>query len=241
MSLNLAFNKNFINSAMNKNMFYNRILVNTIKKNNLIKTVNKILSKRFSINLNKDYYKILEITPDASEKDIKNAYICLVKKYHPDVTGGKTTEHFKELSNSFLILSDKSTKNFYDANSEKVSRHYYSTTAFDGTKNSNTNNKSEYYDYNEPDDKSKTDFYNKYKNKEYYRYKNYYEDHNSNYYQDPKGNSSYSNKFNNIPFRDLLNDYFLVLPKIVMFILLYVIGHLITNSTKNEYHFFDNS
>lgn len=31
-----------------------------------------------------DFYKVLEITPDASEEDIKKAYRKLALKYHPD-------------------------------------------------------------------------------------------------------------------------------------------------------------
>ena len=33
----------------------------------------------------KNYYKILEVDKDASEKDLKLAYRKLAKKYHPDL------------------------------------------------------------------------------------------------------------------------------------------------------------
>ena len=35
-------------------------------------------------NKHKTYYKILEIKPSATSTEIKESYIKLVKKYHPD-------------------------------------------------------------------------------------------------------------------------------------------------------------
>lgn len=38
--------------------------------------------------LHKEYYEILELTPKASEADIKKAYRKLSQKYHPDRNAG---------------------------------------------------------------------------------------------------------------------------------------------------------
>ena len=35
----------------------------------------------------KDYYKILGVSPQADDREIKAAYRKLAKKYHPDVVG----------------------------------------------------------------------------------------------------------------------------------------------------------
>ena len=63
---------------------------------------------------NKDYYKILGVPPSANEKDVKAAFYKLAKEYHPDRTGGKTTEKFKEISNAYNVLGTKEKRQQYD-------------------------------------------------------------------------------------------------------------------------------
>jgi len=64
----------------------------------------------------KDYYKILGIKREASEKEIKQAYRKLARKYHPDVNpGDKTTEaKFKEINEANEVLSDPEKRKKYD-------------------------------------------------------------------------------------------------------------------------------
>lgn len=64
----------------------------------------------------KDYYKILGVDRNASEKDIKQAYRKLARKYHPDVNpGDKAAEDkFKEISEAYEVLSDKDKRAKYD-------------------------------------------------------------------------------------------------------------------------------
>ncbi len=63
----------------------------------------------------KDYYKILGIKRDASQKEIKNAYRHLAKKHHPDATGKKTDEQFKNIQEAYSTLSDPEKRSDYDA------------------------------------------------------------------------------------------------------------------------------
>jgi curved DNA-binding protein CbpA len=49
-----------------------------------------------------EYYDILGILPDASEKEIKKAYRRKAMKIHPD--RGGNTEDFKKLSEAYEVL-----------------------------------------------------------------------------------------------------------------------------------------
>jgi molecular chaperone DnaJ len=64
----------------------------------------------------RDYYDVLGVNKNASPEDIKSAYRKLAVKYHPDKNpGDKAAEDkFKEASEAYSILSDKSKKENYD-------------------------------------------------------------------------------------------------------------------------------
>ena len=63
-----------------------------------------------------DYYKILGVSKETSDSDIKKAYRKLAMKYHPDHTKGdkKAEEKFKEISEAYAVLSDKEKRKQYD-------------------------------------------------------------------------------------------------------------------------------
>jgi DnaJ-class molecular chaperone len=64
----------------------------------------------------KDYYKILGVAKNASEKEIKAAYRRLARKYHPDMNpGDKQAEaRFKEINEANEVLSDAAKRKRYD-------------------------------------------------------------------------------------------------------------------------------
>lgn len=64
----------------------------------------------------KDYYKILGVSKNAGEKEIKAAYRKLARKYHPDVNKGNKAaeEKFKEINEAHEVLSDPQKRSKYD-------------------------------------------------------------------------------------------------------------------------------
>jgi curved DNA-binding protein len=62
-----------------------------------------------------DYYKILGLSKDASQKEIHRAYRKLARKYHPDVNKGKTAEEkFKKINEANEVLKDPEKRKLYD-------------------------------------------------------------------------------------------------------------------------------
>ncbi|MFC1916650.1 DnaJ C-terminal domain-containing protein [Chloroflexota bacterium] len=64
----------------------------------------------------KDYYNILGVNRNASERDIKQAYRKLARKYHPDVNpNDKSAEaRFKEINEAYEVVSNKDKRQKYD-------------------------------------------------------------------------------------------------------------------------------
>ncbi|HSU71029.1 MAG TPA: DnaJ C-terminal domain-containing protein [Micrococcaceae bacterium] len=67
--------------------------------------------------VDKDFYKILGVSKDASDADIKKAYRKLARKYHPDTNPGDTVAEktFKDVSEAYSVLSSAEDREQYDA------------------------------------------------------------------------------------------------------------------------------
>jgi len=64
----------------------------------------------------KDYYRTLGVSKDASQEGIRKAFRRLAKKYHPDRNKGSEAaeQRFKEISEAHSVLADKDKRQQYD-------------------------------------------------------------------------------------------------------------------------------
>ena len=63
----------------------------------------------------KDYYKILKVSQDATDSEIKKSYRKLALEFHPDKNPNKEAEEsFKEISEAYTVLSNPTKRKEYD-------------------------------------------------------------------------------------------------------------------------------
>ena len=57
-----------------------------------------------------DYYEVLGVDKNATDQEIKMAYLKLAKKYHPDVNKEPGAEEkFKQITEAYEVLKDPQT------------------------------------------------------------------------------------------------------------------------------------
>jgi curved DNA-binding protein len=64
----------------------------------------------------KDYYNILGVNPNASDAEIRRTFRRLALKYHPDRCSGdlESEERFKEINEAYAVLGDRDKRREYD-------------------------------------------------------------------------------------------------------------------------------
>ncbi|KAL7077868.1 hypothetical protein ACQ4LE_002971 [Meloidogyne hapla] len=97
--------------------FYSTSKLNLFIRKLINKRIGKIVFKRFfATSGQRNLYEILEVSQNASQAELKNAFYKLSKKYHPDVVGSSeaATKKFVEISNAYETLKDEQKRREYD-------------------------------------------------------------------------------------------------------------------------------
>ena len=63
-----------------------------------------------------DFYDVLGVSSDATQKEIKSAYRKLARTAHPDANPGdlEAEERFSDIAKAYEVLSDEDSRNEYD-------------------------------------------------------------------------------------------------------------------------------
>ena len=100
--------------------------------------------------MTEDYYRILEVHPEAGIEVIETAYRTLAVRYHPDkhLSSRKhwAEEKFKQLSEAYSILKDPFLRREYDRSWREAQRAATRSTAYSGTARSG-NEEEAYFHY----------------------------------------------------------------------------------------------
>ena len=70
-----------------------------------------------------NHYELLQIAPDASQQELRQAFRRLSKRYHPDTTdlpAEQAEEVFRHLQQAYLTLSDPERRRLYDVSLRPV-------------------------------------------------------------------------------------------------------------------------
>ncbi len=74
-----------------------------------------------TVAMAREFYDVLGVPRSASDKEVRQAFRRLARKYHPDVNPGdaKAEERFKEINRAYEVLSDADKRKKYDRYGER--------------------------------------------------------------------------------------------------------------------------
>jgi hypothetical protein len=65
--------------------------------------------------MDRDFYSVLNIPRDASKEEIRKAYLCLARQYHPDLNQEPNArKQFEEINQAYAILFDDESRALYN-------------------------------------------------------------------------------------------------------------------------------
>ena len=91
----------------------------------------------------KDYYKILNVSINANNDEIKKAFRALAKKYHPDRNPDDkdALTKFQEVNEAYEVLSNEESRKKYDQNLSGFKSRNNGREANNKNNNSSSDNK----------------------------------------------------------------------------------------------------
>src|SRR3989304_3415678 len=74
-----------------------------------------------TVAMARNFYDVLGVSRSASDKEVRQAFRRLARKYHPDVNPGdaQAEERFKEINRAYEVLSDADKRKKYDRYGER--------------------------------------------------------------------------------------------------------------------------
>ncbi|XP_018365851.1 PREDICTED: dnaJ homolog subfamily C member 4-like [Trachymyrmex cornetzi] len=88
-----------------------------------------------------NHYEILNVSPYASQKEIRQAFIKLSKQLHPDTSGKQGYTDFVRLNEAYVILSKENTRRQYDFD---LKYNKYNPSYVNNSQNTQYSNRWEY-------------------------------------------------------------------------------------------------
>lgn len=89
-----------------------------------------------------DYYKILNVSSNVNDNELKKQYKLLALKWHPDRNENNkedAEEKFKKISEAYSVLSDKNKRREYDMEGTKININQNPFDIFKHTFNNDIN------------------------------------------------------------------------------------------------------
>lgn len=72
----------------------------------------------FNVTNEKDYYKLLNINPNATQQEIREAYKRRAREFHPDKNTADTTRIFQAMKLAYETLYDEKRRMEYDVDTD---------------------------------------------------------------------------------------------------------------------------